>query len=89
MCMKLFRQFCTQQQKQVKPFRKGEELRVTMRDQTYRVVLIMHVFRTKLRVSELFRGVYLLHFKDVQTVYVGKHQYSANWLLQRARCSVK
>lgn len=87
--MKIFRRFCIPKQEQLKPFRKGEELRLTMRDQTYRVVLIMHVFRTKLRVSELFRGVYLLHFKDVQTVHVGDHQYSANWLSQRARCTVK
>lgn len=86
--MKIFHRFCIVKREQVKPFRKGEELRLTMRDQTYRVVLIMHVFRTKLRVSELFRGVYLLHFKDVQTVHVGEQQYSANWLLQRARRSV-
>lgn len=71
------------------PLEYGEELKLTMKDQTKRVVTIIHAREQGARVKELFHGVYDLDFDEVQFVHDGEDLHTPRWLKERGKAHVE
>lgn len=67
----------------------GDELRLTMKDQTKRVVTVLAARESGARVKELFHGIYDLNFDDVMFVHVGEDIYPPSWLRKRGQAHMQ
>lgn len=73
---------------QVKALVYGEELKLTMKDHSRRVVTVIRARENGARVKEMFHGEYDLDFDDVMFVHTGDEIHAAQWLKQRGKAHV-
>lgn len=67
----------------------GEELKLTMKDHSCRVVTVIRARENGARVKEMFHGEYDLNFDDIMFVHVGDELHTVQWLKQCGKAHVE